>query len=492
MIGKLAFIALCLAQALSASDVHVLTDANFDSEIRRHDVALAEFYAPWCGHCKRLAPEYEVAATKLKNDDNPVALVKVDCTTETKVCSKYGVSGYPTLKIFKGGEMSADYQGPREADGIVKYMRTKAGPSSKDLLTVKDAEKFLGNSEHSVVGFFSSADSALLAEFKKAAEQLSEEFRFAYTTNKDVLAKYGHEDKVVIYQPARLQVKLLPTENVYTGEATVSGLKSFVESELHGLVGHRTVSNVKRFPGPLVVVNYNVDYVRDVKGTNYVRNRVIKVAQKLKAEELNVRFAVSSSEEFKQELTEFGFDVNAADQKYVVARGANGEKYKFEGEYNVANLEKFARDFAAGLVEQHLKSEPIPEPNDEAVRTVVAKNFDEVVNDETKDVLIEFYAPWCGHCKTLAPIYEEAAQKLKGETDVVFAKFDATANDVPAHYDVKGFPTLYFAPKGSKQNPKKYESGRDVDSFVKFMAKESTDGLQGFSMDGKKKKKSEL
>ena len=194
MIGKLIFISICLVQALSASDVHDLKDSNFDNEIRHHDIALVEFFAPWCGHCKRLAPEFEVAATALKRDDNPVALVKVDCTVETKVCAKYGVSGYPTLKIFKGGEMASDYEGPREADGIVKYMRTKSGPSSKDLTSVAATEKYLDNSEHSIIGFFKTADSNLASQFKKVADQLAENYRFAYTSDPDVLAKFGHEE----------------------------------------------------------------------------------------------------------------------------------------------------------------------------------------------------------------------------------------------------------------------------------------------------------
>ncbi len=194
MFTQLLFISLCLVQALSASDVLDLKDSNFDNEIRQHDVALVEFFAPWCGHCKRLAPEYEVAATKLKRDENPVTLIKVDCTVETKVCGKYGVSGYPTLKIFKAGEVFSDYQGPREADGIVKYMRTKAGPSSKDLTSVEAAEKFLDNFEHSIVGFFKSADSAFVAEFKKVADELAESYRFAYSSNPEVLAKFGHEE----------------------------------------------------------------------------------------------------------------------------------------------------------------------------------------------------------------------------------------------------------------------------------------------------------
>jgi protein disulfide isomerase family A protein 3 len=60
------------------------------------------------------------------------------------------------------------------------------------------------------------------------------------------------------------------------------------------------------------------------------------------------------------------------------------------------------------------------------------------VVDGSKDVLVEFYAPWCGHCKSLAPVYEEVAQKLKDEDGVVLAKLDATANDVPSQFDVKG------------------------------------------------------
>lgn len=147
-----------------------------------------------CGHCKKLAPEYEKAATVLKNNDPPVPLIKVDCTAETATCGKHGVSGYPTLKIFKNGEISADYNGPREADGIVKYMKSRAGPASKELTSVADTEKFLNNNEHSIVGFFKSGDSKLAGEFKKAADQLSEKYRFAQTTNADVLAKYGYEE----------------------------------------------------------------------------------------------------------------------------------------------------------------------------------------------------------------------------------------------------------------------------------------------------------
>merc|ERR1719414_379398 len=156
-------------------------------------------------------------------------------------------------------------------------------------------------------------------------------------------------------------------------------------------------------------------------------------------------------------------------------------------------FEQFLKDYEAGKIEAHLKSEAVPEPNDGPVKVAVAKNFDELVTKSKKDVLIEFYAPWCGHCKSLAPKYDELAEKLKDEPNIVIAKMDATANDVPANYEVKGFPTIYFAPKGSKDSPKSYEGGREVKDFINYLKRESSDGISA-DVGGKKKKskKSEL
>lgn len=213
-------------------------------------------------------------------------------------------------------------------------MRLKAGPVSKELKTVEEAEKFLSNFGHSVVGFFKSADSDLAKEFAKTADTLAEKFRFAYTTNADLLAKYKHEDEIVIYQPPRLQIKLEPTEKVYSGAAQSNKIKQFIFDEAHGLVGHRTQSNDDQFKRPLVVVTYALDYIKDVKGSNYVRNRVVKVAQKLNGEGVDVRFAVASYEEFRHELQEYGYTDFKPDGRYVMGKGRNNEKFRFDGEYS--------------------------------------------------------------------------------------------------------------------------------------------------------------
>src|SRR5699024_10424728 len=119
--------------------------------------------------------------------------------------------------------------------------------------------------------------------------------------------------------------------------------------------------------------------------------------------------------------------------------------------------DQFVKDLLAGdKLEPYLKSEPVPDSNDGPVTVAVAKNFDEVVVNNGKDTLIEFYAPWCGHCKKLAPVYDDLGEKMKGE-DVAIVKMDATANDVPSTFDVRGFPTLYWAAKDAKDSPVRYE-----------------------------------
>lgn len=250
VVGTLA--ALLFVSSVFADDVVVLTESNFDKEVGQDRGALVEFYAPWCGHCKKLAPEFEKLGASFKKAKS-VLIGKVDCDEHKGVCSKYGVSGYPTIQWFPKGSL----------------------------------------------------------EPKK-----------------------------------------------YEGARTAESLAEFVNQE---------------------------------GGTN------VKIA------------AVPSN-----------------------------------------------------------------------VVVLTTDNFEEIVLNKEKDVLVEFYAPWCGHCKSLAPTYEKVATAFKLEEDVVIANVDADKHkDLGEKYGVSGFPTLKFFPKSNKAG-EDYDGGRDLDDFIAFINEKS-----GTSRDGK-------
>merc|ERR1719238_611836 len=111
----------------------------------------------------------------------------------------------------------------------------------------------------------------------------------------------------------------------------------------------------------------------------------------------------------------------------------------------------FCKKYLAGELEKTMKTEDIPEDWDVApVKVLVGKNFNEVALDKSKDVFVEFYAPWCGHCKSLAPVWEKLAAEFDKNEDVIIAKIDSTANEVEG-VQVSGFPTLKLFKKGTNE-----------------------------------------
>ncbi|CAJ0554155.1 Ff.00g126670.m01.CDS01 [Fusarium sp. VM40] len=109
-----------------------------------------------------------------------------------------------------------------------------------------------------------------------------------------------------------------------------------------------------------------------------------------------------------------------------------------------------------------------------AVIELLPSNFDDIVLKSGKPTLVEFFAPWCGHCKTLAPIWEDLANTYEHAKDKVqIAKVDADAQrDLGKRFGIQGFPTLkYFDGKSNK--PQDYKSGRDLESLTKFLVEKT-------------------
>lgn len=108
------------AAAEDASDVLVFETTNFDEGIAK-GTTFVKFYAPWCGHCKRLAPTWAELATKFKGNVN-VNIAKIDCTSNKEKCSEYKVNGYPTLLLFRDGKKVAEHNGGRDLNSLNTFV----------------------------------------------------------------------------------------------------------------------------------------------------------------------------------------------------------------------------------------------------------------------------------------------------------------------------------------------------------------------------------
>ena len=109
------------------------------------------------------------------------------------------------------------------------------------------------------------------------------------------MAKLGHTEGVVMFRPKHLQNKFEDSEVIYSESASDKGaLTAWIAENIHGLCGHRTGDNAKEFEMPLVVAFYDVDYAKNVKGTNSWRNRVLKVGKEFSG----FSFAVSNNAVF--------------------------------------------------------------------------------------------------------------------------------------------------------------------------------------------------
>lgn len=101
---------------------------------------------------------------------------------------------------------------------------------------------------------------------------------------------------------------------------------------------------------------------------------------------------------------------------------------------------------------------------------VVNSNFKQIVEESGKHVFLKVYAPWCGHCKNMAPDWEKFAEEMEGRFDeVIVAEIDATANTLPDGYAIKGYPTVFWCDKNSVGKPEKYQGSRTIGAWAKFV-----------------------
>ncbi|ESQ27367.1 hypothetical protein EUTSA_v10018420mg [Eutrema salsugineum] len=448
--------------------VLTLDHSNFTETINKHDFIVVEFYAPWCGHCQKLAPEYEKAAAELRSHDPPLVLAKIDASQESnkEFAKEYKIQGFPTIKILRnGGKSIQDYNGPREAEGIVTYLKKQSGPASVEIKSAAAASEVVGDKNVVAVGVFPKLSGEEFDSFMALAEKLRADYDFAHTLDAKLLPRGESSVAGPLVRLFKPFDELFVDSKDFNGEA----LEKFVKESSIPLVtvfdsdpsNHKYVA--KFFDSPATKAMMFVNFTGETADS--LKSKFREVATSYKGQGL--AFLVGDAENSQGALQYFGLEESQV--PLVIIQTTDSKKY-LKANVEADQIESWMKDFKDGKVAAFKKSQPIPAENNEPVKVVVAETLDDIVFKSGKNVLIEFYAPWCGHCQKLAPILDEVALSFQNDPSVIIAKLDATANDIPSEpFDVKGFPTIYF--RSASGNIVPYEGSRTKEDFISFIEK---------------------
>lgn len=454
-----------VAVAGDLAEVPSLTSKDFD-EVIKGDLTLVKFFAPWCGHCKTMAEPYKEAADALKGK---AVLAEVDATVEKELAEKYSVSGFPTLKLFAGGEMLSEYKGARDKDSLISYIERAMLPSIDELADATAVKEWVGKNKGKIIYVSTKADK-LASSFKKQSmglrDSIPEGVAFGSVPDAAALADVKGTAEVKDTDSV-LVIMEDGTTDAYTG-SDGDAMDQFVKTSSIPLIGELSRGNAQIYTelGLPIALFFQDPAEKDEK----VIADLTKLAKKHRGAG-KIAFAWIDKVELKSFMDHLGI----ADKKTPIAiyEFDGDSKFVFEEEYDADKVSAWVDDFVAGKLVQAVKSAAIPETNDEPVKVVVGESWETIVEDDSKDVLIEQYAPWCGHCKKLAPTLDKVAAALKDTETVVIAKMDSTENDAPKAYKAKGFPTIHFFPAGGKPAIE-FDGGREAKDIVAYLQKHAT------------------
>jgi protein disulfide-isomerase A1 len=446
-------------EATEEEGVLVLNKANFDPTLTKHPITLVEFYAPWCGHCKALAPEYAKAAQTLKEEGSEIKLAKVDATAETDLAEKFGVKGYPTLRFHKHGDWS-EYTGGRRADEIISWLKKKTGPACKQVATAEEAKQFAEPNDVVVIGVFKDSTSKDAVAYEAVAQKM-DDIPFAISSNDDVKKHLGLEaDGIVLIK------KFDEGKVIYDGEISAEGITKFVrKNRLPIVVEFSQETAQKVFSGD--IKQHVLLFISKAASDFQTKlDEFTTVAKKFREDFIFI-FVNVDEDENERILEFFGLKKDQVPTVRLIVLDEEFSKYKpDDSAITSAVLTQFVEDFKSGKLTRHRMSQEEPADWDAAgVKVLVGKTFYDRIKG--KNAFVEFYAPWCGHCKQLAPIWDQLGEKFKDHADIIVAKVDATANEVE-NVKIQSFPTLKFFPKDSDKVVS-YNGERTLEEFTKFL-----------------------
>ncbi|NWI10240.1 PDIA2 isomerase, partial [Crypturellus soui] len=455
-----------LSDELGEEDgVLVLHEHNFARALREHRLLLVEFYAPWCHHCQALAPQFAQAAAILRNESGELRLAKVDTPAQPALSREFGIMAYPTLKLFRDGNRThpVPYTGRLDAQGIVRWLQRRVGPSAVLLPDAAAAAAFIAAQEVAVVGFFQDLQGESARVFYEVAGDLVD-VAFGAAKAAELFEAYGLvDDTVCLFKKFDEERADLPAQQ----GLDAAKLSRFVRVHSLQLIMEFSSETSERIFSAKIP-HHMLLFINATEAAQLeLRDAFREAAAPFRGQVLFVLVDVGG---YGAGVLPF-FRLTPADAPTLrLVKIETNRKYQMEEDaFSAPAVRAFVQAVLDGKVKPRLQSAEPPEDWDtKPVKVLVGKTFEQVAFDETKNVFVKFYAPWCSHCKEMAAAWEELGERYKDHKDIVIAEMDATANEME-NITIHGYPTLHYFPAGPGRKMIEYKSNRDVESFSKFL-----------------------
>lgn len=409
-----------------------------------------------------------MVAQTLQLTESPVALAKVDLEEEEQLAVDLNIEAIPTLILFKKGKTWTTYTGEYVAEKIVEWLNRQGGPPAQNLQGVEKVKALIEEFEVVVIGFFKDQSSNNAEVFLEFADTIAT-VPLGITSDEDIFTQYSVKNGDIV-----LFKKFDDRKVKFSGELNVKNLQQFLKEESRPLISE-----------------YNPKLLENAYS---VKGLVFLFLDKLSEESSRIEDeAKSVAKLFKQDImfvtvdTETGGNqvtldmLNVKDEDVPTIRIAKPTKNikRFVPESNdlsAKSIQKFVNDYLNEKIKPQLLGEILPADwNEGFVYTLVSSNFESVVFDTEKDVLVEFHRTSCGYCKLLHPLLDQVGEYFKRDTNVIVAKIDISVNEVDDDNFVS-FPTLKLYRRGNKEVIT-YQGAITVEAIVNFIKNPNAGGI---------------
>ncbi len=477
---------------------------------------LVNFYVPWCGYCISLNEVLKEVASELSVSDLSVQILSVDVTGNKDIIEKENIDGYPTIALYKNGMKASEYYGDRSKESILSYLQLKGASSAIYVSKITELGKYcatlpIAGNETSVVSsngiiavvlgiFLPTSDlngesglHSKIAEVYKSLANKYDQAIFLISDDQQIISHYNiKQDTMLVY---------IDQSGGVAGSLTLNPT----------LDADNLISTIINYAIPVKIVYSNImqPYIQSIpikvhalvfyddKNTQTFDNLVSVIDKVGPLYRGSLIFIMIPGTEHY--LLQF-FDIALTSLPRIIIadmkNAHNMKKYDYHDYYKVvetvqtlttnddintiiwndAYVNQFILDYFNDKLTQTLQSQEEADVSGSdadkhpIIKSLVGTNFAAAVADDAKDVIVYFYAPWCGHCKSVESVVNSVAEIFKNDENLIIAKIDASKNDISYEgVTIKGYPTFYLFVAGNKSSPVEYTGDRSYLDLINFI-----------------------